>query len=238
MANFGDYQTSIYAEGMFNGKAPEIATGLSQLEAQARRCWRPRPSATSHPARAAGPPPRPTGRRSTAGGSCPHAAARPSATCRPPSSARRCPPRWPSPPSACRPSPTPRASWRPPAAAAVGLPYIHSCAASHTRAGGRGRRRRGPALVPAVLADRPGRVRQLPVPRPGGGLPRPVVTLDTTTLGWRPADLDRGFLPFLRGEGIATYLSDPAFRAGLSRPPEDDPAGRSCAGRRSSPTRA
>ena len=52
-----------------------------------------------------------------------------------------------------------------------------------------------------------------------------VVTVDTTTLGWRPADLDRGFLPFLRGEGIATYLSDPAFRAGLSSPPEDDPVG-------------
>jgi len=32
-----------------------------------------------------------------------------------------------------------------------------------------------------------------------------------------PADLDRGFLPFLRGEGIANYLSDPAFRAKLAQ---------------------
>jgi lactate 2-monooxygenase len=50
-----------------------------------------------------------------------------------------------------------------------------------------------------------------------------VVTLDTWTLGWRPRDLDHGFLPFMRGYGLATYFSDPAFRAGLARPPEDDP---------------
>ena len=49
-----------------------------------------------------------------------------------------------------------------------------------------------------------------------------VVTLDTWTLGWRPQDLDRGYLPFLRGVGTAIPFSDPAFRAALARPPEDD----------------
>lgn len=39
-----------------------------------------------------------------------------------------------------------------------------------------------------------------------------VVTLDTGMLGWRPRDLDRGFLPFIRGMGIAQYTSDPVFR--------------------------
>jgi lactate 2-monooxygenase len=39
-----------------------------------------------------------------------------------------------------------------------------------------------------------------------------VVTLDTTMLGWRPRDLDRGSLPFARGIGIAQYTSDPRFR--------------------------
>lgn len=39
-----------------------------------------------------------------------------------------------------------------------------------------------------------------------------VVTLDTTMLGWRNRDLDRGYLPFLRGRGIANYVSDPVFR--------------------------
>ncbi|MQA64237.1 MAG: alpha-hydroxy-acid oxidizing protein [Actinophytocola sp.] len=50
-----------------------------------------------------------------------------------------------------------------------------------------------------------------------------VVTLDTTLLGWRPADLDRGFLPFLAGNGIANYLTDPVFTASLSASPEEDP---------------
>lgn len=45
-----------------------------------------------------------------------------------------------------------------------------------------------------------------------------VVTLDTTLLGWRPLDLDRGFLPFLRGMGIAQYTSDPVFMAKLDQP--------------------
>jgi lactate 2-monooxygenase len=49
-----------------------------------------------------------------------------------------------------------------------------------------------------------------------------VVTLDTGMLGWRPRDLDRGFLPFIRGMGIAQYTSDPVFRdlvrARMTRP--------------------
>jgi isopentenyl diphosphate isomerase/L-lactate dehydrogenase-like FMN-dependent dehydrogenase len=38
-----------------------------------------------------------------------------------------------------------------------------------------------------------------------------VVTLDTTMLGWRPRDLDRGYLPFALADGIAQYTSDPVF---------------------------
>jgi isopentenyl diphosphate isomerase/L-lactate dehydrogenase-like FMN-dependent dehydrogenase len=49
-----------------------------------------------------------------------------------------------------------------------------------------------------------------------------VVTLDTWTLGWRPFDLDASYLPFLRGVGTAIPFSDPAFRAGLAAPPEED----------------
>lgn len=49
-----------------------------------------------------------------------------------------------------------------------------------------------------------------------------VVTLDTWALAWRPEDLDRAYLPFVRGVGTAIPFSDPAFRAGLARPPEED----------------
>ena len=38
-----------------------------------------------------------------------------------------------------------------------------------------------------------------------------VVTLDTTMLGWRPRDLDQGYLPFALADGIAQYTSDPVF---------------------------
>lgn len=46
-----------------------------------------------------------------------------------------------------------------------------------------------------------------------------VVTVDTWQLGWRPRDLATAYLPFLQGEGIANYLTDPVFRRGL---PEGD----------------
>ncbi|MHB1908457.1 MAG: lactate 2-monooxygenase [Nitrososphaerales archaeon] len=49
-----------------------------------------------------------------------------------------------------------------------------------------------------------------------------VVTLDTKILGWRERDLARAYLPFLKGEGIANYISDPVFRSKLPEPPEKD----------------
>jgi L-lactate dehydrogenase (cytochrome) len=50
-----------------------------------------------------------------------------------------------------------------------------------------------------------------------------VITLDTTLLGWRPLDLDRGYSPFLANEGIANYTSDPVFRRRMPLPPEENP---------------
>ncbi|MFJ4771891.1 lactate 2-monooxygenase [Streptomyces uncialis] len=49
------------------------------------------------------------------------------------------------------------------------------------------------------------------------------VTLDTPLLAWRPRDLDQAYLPFLRGVGTANYFTDPAFQAGLARPVHEDP---------------
>src|SRR5688572_22775432 len=46
----------------------------------------------------------------------------------------------------------------------------------------------------------------------GAGYTHLVITLDTTLLGWRPLDLDRGYSPFLENKGIANYTSDPVFR--------------------------
>ncbi len=52
-----------------------------------------------------------------------------------------------------------------------------------------------------------------------------VLTLDTSMLGWRPRDLDLGFLPFLRAQGIAQYTSDPVFLAALEEVQETEAPG-------------
>jgi lactate 2-monooxygenase len=108
------------------------------------------------------------------------------------------------------------------AAAHVGLPLIASTAASHTieqiaeAAGGQScwyqlYWPRDPELARSFIerAER-------------SGYEAIVVTLDTWLLGWRPADLTDGFLPFLRGEGNTNYMQDPVFRAALPKPPEED----------------
>jgi FMN-dependent dehydrogenase len=46
----------------------------------------------------------------------------------------------------------------------------------------------------------------------------------TIEIGWIQALAKKhAYLPFQQGQGIANYLSDPAFRAGLGQPPEADP---------------
>jgi lactate 2-monooxygenase len=51
-----------------------------------------------------------------------------------------------------------------------------------------------------------------------------VVTLDTAMLGWRERDLQHPYLPFLLGQGLANYFTDPVFRSRLTETPENDPA--------------
>jgi len=109
------------------------------------------------------------------------------------------------------------------AAAALGVPVILSTAASHS--------------IEAV-ADAMGEAsrwyqlywpkdRELAasfVRRAGeAGYAAIVVTLDTWMLGWRPRDLQNAYLPFLKGEGVANYFSDPVFCAALEQSPEADP---------------
>src|SRR5207245_2225779 len=52
-----------------------------------------------------------------------------------------------------------------------------------------------------------------------------VLTLDTLQLGWRIRDLKNRYLPFILGEGIGQFTSDPVFRSRLSVSPEQDPRG-------------
>jgi isopentenyl diphosphate isomerase/L-lactate dehydrogenase-like FMN-dependent dehydrogenase len=49
-----------------------------------------------------------------------------------------------------------------------------------------------------------------------------VLTVDNYVPGWKPRDLQQAYLPFLEGIGIAQYLSDPVFQAGLEKSPDED----------------
>jgi isopentenyl-diphosphate delta-isomerase len=51
-----------------------------------------------------------------------------------------------------------------------------------------------------------------------------VLTVDAPTLGWRERLVARGYYPFMTGEGVANYFSDPEFRAALDETPEEDPS--------------
>lgn len=109
------------------------------------------------------------------------------------------------------------------AAAACGVPLIMSTASSHSIedvAQAMGRASRWYQLywpkdrdLAASFVDRAGQA----------GFGAIVVTLDTWMLGWRPRDLQNAYLPFLKGEGVATYFSDPVFRGVLQKAPEQDP---------------
>jgi len=45
-----------------------------------------------------------------------------------------------------------------------------------------------------------------------------VVTLDTYLLSWRERDIQNAYLPFLKGEGLANFFSDPVFCSALEKP--------------------
>ena len=112
------------------------------------------------------------------------------------------------------------------AAASIGVPFILSTASSKTMeevaqaadAGGKATRwyqlywGRDPELTASFLSR-----------AEKAGYSAIVVTLDTSILSWRERDISLAYLPFLLGEGIANYLSDPVFRASLPQPPEENP---------------
>jgi lactate 2-monooxygenase len=108
------------------------------------------------------------------------------------------------------------------AAAATGVPMVLSSAASHSLedvAEAMGGAQRWFQLY--WVNDRDVAV-SLVERAEAAGYGAIVVTLDTLTLGWRPRDLSKAYLPFVTGEGCAQFFSDPVFRSRLERPPEED----------------
>jgi lactate 2-monooxygenase len=109
------------------------------------------------------------------------------------------------------------------AAAAAGVPFVLSTAASHSI------EEIAEAMVDAPrwfqlywVSDR--EVTESLVRRAeAAAYSAIVVTLDTLVLGWRPRDLRNAYLPFREGEGIAQFTSDPVFLSRLPVAPADDP---------------
>ncbi len=110
------------------------------------------------------------------------------------------------------------------AAAALGLPFIVSSASSRT------------IEEVAVAMNQASRWFQLYWPPSDelassflkraeqAGYRVVVVTVDTVMLAWRERDIQNAYLPFLYGEGLANYISDPVFCAAVGGDPRSNPA--------------
>ena len=107
------------------------------------------------------------------------------------------------------------------AAAALGLPYIFSNQASVPMEEVSAAMGDGPRWFQLYWSKSRELVASLVERAEACGCEAIAVTLDTTMLGWRVRDLDLAYLPFLRGKGIAQYVSDPVFQAMLDEPEEE-----------------
>lgn len=108
------------------------------------------------------------------------------------------------------------------AAAEVGIPMCLSTAASNTMEDVKAELGDAPGWYQLYWPSDPELAASLTQRAEAAGYEAIVVTLDTRMLAWRPRDLVGAYLPFLRGEGIANYLSDPVFLSKLEKPPEED----------------
>jgi isopentenyl diphosphate isomerase/L-lactate dehydrogenase-like FMN-dependent dehydrogenase len=108
------------------------------------------------------------------------------------------------------------------AAATTGVPYIHSTAASYSIEEAAEANGDGARWFQLYWPSDPELAKSFLQRAEAAGYSAIVVTLDTTLLAWRPRDLQGGYLPFLKGVGVANYFSDPVFRSGLEKPPEED----------------
>lgn len=113
-----------------------------------------------------------------------------------------------------------RASAR--AAASLGVPFILSTLSSVSMEEVASVMGEAPRWFQLYAVNNPEIVRSMVQRAERAGYSAIVVTLDTNILAWRERDLRNRYLPFLTGEGLANFVSDPVFRALLVRPPEED----------------
>lgn len=224
--HFSDHQSLIYARGMYQGLVPDITTDLSALESRAAEVLDPAALGYIVPSAGGGATARANAEAFTRWRIVPrmfrdHATRDLSTTVL--GTAMPAPVMF-GPVGVQRLAHPDGDLATAAAARELGLPFVHSTQASYSieevaEVGGDGPRwyqlywPSDDELCVSLLR----RART-------AGYTHLVITLDTTLLGWRPRDLDRGHLPFLAGDGIANYTSDPVFRRRLEKSPQDDPA--------------
>jgi lactate 2-monooxygenase len=108
------------------------------------------------------------------------------------------------------------------AAAAIGLPLITSTASSTPLEQIADANGEGPRWYQLYWPNDDELAASLVKRAEEAGYSALVLTVDNYVPGWKPRDLQQAYLPFLEGVGIAQYLSDPVFKAGLEKPPEED----------------
>src|SRR3954447_13561223 len=101
------------------------------------------------------------------------------------------------------------------AAGSLGVPYVHSTAASTSIEDAAAANGAGPRWFQLYFPRHRDLAASFVGRAEAAGYEAVVVTLDTLMLGWRPRDLGRAYLPFLRGIGLANYTSDPVFSGRL-----------------------
>jgi lactate 2-monooxygenase len=108
------------------------------------------------------------------------------------------------------------------AAAAIGLPFITSTASATPLEEIAEANGDGPRWYQLYWPNNDELAASLVRRAEAAGYSAIVLTVDNYVPGWKPRDLQQAYLPFLEGVGIAQYLSDPVFKAGLEKTPEED----------------
>ncbi|MFD0412569.1 alpha-hydroxy-acid oxidizing protein [Streptomyces sp. NPDC127108] len=101
------------------------------------------------------------------------------------------------------------------AAAEVGLPFVLSSFSSHSMEDVAKAAGDEPRWYQLYWPNDPEVAESLVRRVAPAGYSAIVVTVDNPTFGYRPCDMDTAYIPFVHGQGIANFTSDPAFQAQL-----------------------
>jgi L-lactate dehydrogenase (cytochrome) len=108
------------------------------------------------------------------------------------------------------------------AAATLGLPMVISTASDTSMEDIAEASGDGPRWYQLYWPADQGIARSLVDRAEASGCSAIVVTADNYIPGWKPRDLQRAELPFIKGVGVAQFFTDPVFLAALQKTPEED----------------